>query len=272
MATNLETAAEAVNGKIDLGVRKLISAYVENATTIYAYFENEFQTLEKYQGKINEVVAGSEKAETTKEGEMYLIYSDKDECFARGRIEQTKAGPGGSKVRARLVDIGRGDLFDVKIFLFLFLPVSKCFFKNRCFFQAAKVRELPEAVGENHLPIICTRYKMADLKAKGRNEGFSAYDREAGAEWLRALISKFGPVVKAKCHQIVNYKGGIMFDGEIGGKNINQLALMQGLAVPNPALMAKQPQPQFMLPQAGFGPMRPQMNHHHRVNCFRYTS
>ena len=38
-------------------------------------------------------------------------------------------------------------------------------------------------------------------------------DREKGAEWLRVLLQKFGPIIKAKCHQIVNYKGGIMFEG-----------------------------------------------------------
>ena len=55
------------------------------------------------------------------------------------------------------------------------------------------------------------RYKMADLKPKGRDEGFSAQDREKGAEWLRGMIAKFGPVVKANCHQIVNYKGTYLF-------------------------------------------------------------
>ena len=34
--------------------------------------------------------------------------------------------------------------------------------------------------------------------------------------------------------KIFVFIGGIMFEGEVGGKNINQLALMQGLAVPNP--------------------------------------
>ena len=52
---------------------------------------------------------------------------------------------------------------------------------------------------------------MADLKPKGRDEGFSAQDREKGAEWLRGMIAKFGPVVKANCHQIVNYKGTYLF-------------------------------------------------------------
>ena len=111
-----------------------------------------------------------------------MIWSDKDKCAARARIEQAKAGPGGNKVRARLVDIGRGDLFD-----------------------ASKVKKIPEDLKD--LTILCQRYKMADLKPKGRDEGFSAQDREKGAEWLRGMIAKFGPVVKANCHQIVNYKG-----------------------------------------------------------------
>ena len=140
-----------------------------------------------------------------------------------------------------MIDIGRGDLFD-----------------------SSKIKPINEEVKK--LPVVCQRYKMADLKPKGRDEGkfskfyfwsilssifgnfsgFSAQDREKGAEWLRSMIQKFGPVIKANCHQIVNYKGGIMFEGEIGGKNINQLALLQGLAVPNPNLMPMQASP-FMM-------------------------
>ena len=52
------------------------------------------------------------------------------------------------------------------------------------------------------------------------------------------------------------FSGGIMFEGEIGGKNVNQLALMQGLAVPNPAIIGKQPFP-VMIPGPGFGPRPP---------------
>ena len=121
--------------------------------------------------------------------------------------------------------------------------------------------------------------------------GFSAMDREKGAEWLRVLLQKFGPIIKAKCHQIVNYKGGIMFEGnfrvfkafkiflnthlfyilsnfclsitgEVGGKNINQLALMQGLAVPNP--FTKQLPFVMHPPHPGFvqRPQPPPMPHH----------
>ena len=107
---------------------------------------------------------------------------------------------------------------------------------------------------------------MADLKPKGRDEGFSAHDREKGAEWLRGMIGKFGPTIKANCYQIVNYKGGIHFEGEIGGKNINQLALMQGLAVPNPNLLPKQAGAFMMAarPMSGFRPppIRPIMPQH----------
>ena len=164
------------------------------------------------------------------ENEIYLVWSDKDKCAARARIEQTKTGPGGNKIRARLIDIGRGDLF-----------------------ETSKVKKISDEI--KSLPILCQRYKMADLKPKGRDEGFSAQDREKGAEWLRGMVQRFGPVIKASCHQIVNYKGGIMFEGEIGGKNVNQLALMQGLAVPNPNIMPKQPA--YMM--SGFGPVRPPM-------------
>ena len=85
-------------------------------------------------------------------------------------------------MRARLIDIGRGDLFD-----------------------SSKLRQIPDEIKK--MPTVCQRYKMADLKPKGRDEGFSAQDREKGAEWLRGMIAKFGPVIKANCHQIVNYKG-----------------------------------------------------------------
>ncbi len=224
MAANV-SEQEAVNGKVDLGVRKLRAAYVENATTIYAYLENEFDILKEYTDRLNKASKSAEKATDFKEGDVYLTYSDKDKCHARARVEQPKAGAGGSKIRVRLVDIGRSDLFD-----------------------ASSFQKLPEDCTESSMPVKMNRYKMADLKAKGKNEGFSAQDREYGAEWLRGLIQSHGPVIKANCHQIVTYKGGIMFEGEIGGKNINQLALMQGLAVPNPAVMGKNLQPQYMLP------------------------
>ena len=49
---------DAVNGKIDMGTRKLKAAYVENATTIYAYLESDFHVLKEYMERISEVLSG----------------------------------------------------------------------------------------------------------------------------------------------------------------------------------------------------------------------
>ena len=59
--TSNEDKIEAVNGKIDLGVRKLKAAYIENATTIYAYIDSEFETLKEYTDKINEAYSNAEE-------------------------------------------------------------------------------------------------------------------------------------------------------------------------------------------------------------------
>ena len=101
-------AIEAVNGKIDLGVRKLRASFVENATTLYAYLESDFDFLKEYTDRMNEAFnSTSVKIEDKmNENEIYLVFSDKDKCAARARVEQVKAGLGGSKIRARLVDIG----------------------------------------------------------------------------------------------------------------------------------------------------------------------
>ena len=102
-STSPEAVSEAVNGKIDLGVRKLRASYVENATTIYAYLETDFHVLGDYTDKITEAYQTATKPDDNdnkvKEEQIYLVFSDKDKCVARGRIEQAKAGPGGSKVK-----------------------------------------------------------------------------------------------------------------------------------------------------------------------------
>ena len=146
---NSSVDVEAVNGKIDLGVRKLRSSYVENATTLYAYLESEFDILKEYTDKINKAYQNAGKIEDKmNENDIYLVFSDKDKCAARARIEQAKAGMGGSKIRARLVDIGRGDVF-----------------------EPSKFKPIPEDLKK--LEVYCQRYKLADLKPKGRDEGFS---------------------------------------------------------------------------------------------------
>ena len=109
MTSNGNLEVEAVNGKIDLGVRKLKTSFVENATTLYAYLESDFDFLKDYTDRINDAYKSAGKIEDKmNENDILLVYSDKDKCAARARVEQVKAGIGGSKVRARLIDIGRG--------------------------------------------------------------------------------------------------------------------------------------------------------------------
>ena len=83
---NSSVDAEAVNGKIDLGVRKLRASYVENATTVYAYLESEFDILKEYTDKMNTAYQNAGKIEDKmNENDIYLVFSDKDKCTARAR-------------------------------------------------------------------------------------------------------------------------------------------------------------------------------------------
>ena len=70
--TSNEDKIEAVNGKIDLGVRKLKAAYIENATTVYAYLDTEFDTLKEYTDKINEAYSKADELQKGKEIFIYL--------------------------------------------------------------------------------------------------------------------------------------------------------------------------------------------------------
>ena len=108
-------SSEAVNGKIDMGTRKLKVAYVENATTLYAYLESDFHVLKEYTDKFSEVYKTSpEIDDKIIESETYLIYSDKDKCAARARIEQPKAGPAGTKVRSKFMEVFKKNVVTFK--------------------------------------------------------------------------------------------------------------------------------------------------------------
>ena len=102
-----------------------------------------------------------------------------NKTWVRATIEQKGAGP---KLKVKAMDIGSTHL----------VAPGDC-------------RRLPSNVDRSNLVVACLKYKMADLKPKGRDDGFSAQDREAGADWLRSVIG--GRTVKAKCHKVLNYKG-----------------------------------------------------------------
>ena len=71
-----ELANEAVNGKIDLGTRKLKASHVENAATLYAYLETEFHALQEMTESINEAykTATAVLGEKIRENDIYLVY------------------------------------------------------------------------------------------------------------------------------------------------------------------------------------------------------
>jgi len=211
--TAVATAANdtnVVNGKQDMGFRKLIVSHVENAATIYAYTEAQSAEIQERKDKLNVACA---EAETPQMVALNQVYAAKIEGggggWIRGTVEQKNAGQKRDKLKIKALDAGSMHLVNPN-----------------------DIRILPDSVNQENLPVLCLKYKMADLKPKGRDDGFSAHDRERGAEWLRAIIG--GRTIKAKCHKVVNYKGGIMFDGEVNGHNLNVLALKQGFAKPNP--------------------------------------
>jgi hypothetical protein len=143
---------------------------------------------------------------------VYVVQSPRSKAFMRARIEHAVSPVINEFVRVRLIDQG----------------VAKYIPRNN-FFDLGHVTSVKE------MPIRCFRYKMADLKPKGQVEGFSARERAQGAEWLKGVIAD--QPVKAKCHEVVNYKGGIWFEGEVDGKNLNLMAAQSGFCVPNPSLI-----------------------------------
>jgi len=220
-----------VNGKLDMGFRKLVVSHVENATTLYAYTEDTQDQLEVIHRQVQAAVEKAGEAadpEALKADQQVAAHVSLDggskgnkRTWVRATIEQKGLGP---RLKVKALDIGATYLVE----------------PQHC-------RPLPDSVTREKLSVVCLKYKMADLKPKGRDDGFSARDREAGADWLRSVIG--GRTVKAKCHKVVNYKGGIMFDGEVNGHNLNLLALKQGFAKPNPEV--------FGFHAAAMNPMMP---------------
>jgi len=143
---------------------------------------------------------------------VYVVQSPRSKAFMRARIEHVPVPVKNEFVRVRLIDMGVAE----------YIPRND-------FFDLGHVTSVKE------MPIRCFRYKMADLKPKGQVEGFSARERTQGAEWLKGVIAD--QPVKAKCHEVINYKGGTWFEGEVDGKNLNLMAAQSRFCVPNPSLI-----------------------------------
>lgn len=140
---------------------------------------------------------------------MVGVYTDR--TWYRGKVEQLGQGRQRNLLRVRMVDHGWNNLFR---------PEDLC--------------ELPEGLKEKK--VLCEKYKMADLKPRGKAEGYSAEDRQRGAEWLKRLVNN--RVVICSCHRQVKYAGGIMADCMVGDINLNKAALKQGHAILNPGIIA----------------------------------
>jgi len=191
-----------VNGKIDLGPRRLVVSHVENACTFYAYQETD-------KGAINDikVVVAAECSDLARLSEfpkletLYGVLYPGDKQWYRGKVEQIDQGTDKKQVRVRMVDFGWNDVV-----------------------QVSTMCQLPQEIAG--IKIRCEKYKMADMKPKGRNEGYTAVDRQSGANWLEKTIG--GRVVVAACHKLVKYVGGIQADCMVGTINLNQAAIKQG--------------------------------------------
>lgn len=197
---------ETVSGKIDLGERKLVVSHVENACSFYAYVEKEATMMEDIKTVVGKE-CGLLKRLTDRPRIHAMLGVNKDDAWLRGRVEQVGQGVEKDLIRVRMVDFGWN-----------------------CLVEQDSLVLLPTTLED--LPIRCEKYKLSNLKPKGRAEGFSAVDRARGKEWLEGVI--LGSLVDATCHKMVNYNGGIMADCKVGDMNLNSAALKEGFAVRKP--------------------------------------
>ena len=197
---------EAVSGKVDLGVRKLVISHVENACSFYAYIEHEATMMEDVKTVVARKCEVLDKLTIIpKLGRMYGV--EKDGAWLRGRVEQVGQGPERDLVRIRMIDFGW-----------------------ICLVEQYSLVEIPSSL--ENLSVRCEKYKLANLKPRGRAEGFNVADRMRGKEWLEGIMMH--QVVEAICHKMTNYHGDIMAECIVGNKNINKMVLSQGFAVPKP--------------------------------------
>jgi len=200
-----------VNGKIDLGTRKLVVSHVENAATFYAYLEAEKQFMSDIKQMCKEKCQQLDRLAMSPSMDQNVgVFHNYDKCWYRGKVEQLNQGKGKNLTRVRIVDFGWNSLF-----------------------KLSDLTLLPDSLAEKK--ILCEKYKMNDLKPKGRMEGYTADDRQHGADWLKRTIN--GRVVICSCHKQVNYAGGLMADCMVGDLNLNKAALKQGHVILAPAIM-----------------------------------
>jgi len=234
-----------INGKIDLGVRSLVVAHVENAITFYGYLETDKDFLSEIKKTAETLCGNLERLkEDPKEEEMVGVYNKSDKSWFRGKVEQLNMGKTKNEFRVRMIDFGWNAVYKLEDLV-----------------------DCPSVLKDAEVKL--EKYKFVDLRAKGRDHGYTANDRQRGGDWLKKTIGD--RVVVASCYKQKNYHGGIMADCQVGETNLNKASLNQGHSVFAPSIMAgfmkKGPQMKPMRPMSapyphgmgnGFG--RPMMN------------
>jgi len=206
-----DTMEVEVNGKIDLGTRRLVVSHIENATSFFAYFDSHKEFMEEIKQICKKMLENAPKLTDKPVLEQLVgVYSSSEKSWFRGKIEQLGQGRGKNQFRVRIVDFGWNNLFNLD---------------DLC--------ELPETLKSKEL--LCEKYRMADLKPKGRADGYSAEDRQRGGEWLKRTINN--RVVICSCYKQVKYAGGIMADCMVADINLNKAALKQGHALLVPSII-----------------------------------
>jgi len=194
------------SGKVELGVRRLVASHVENACSFFAYVENEATMMEDIKTVVARNCEVLDKL-TERPRVEDLCGVQRDGFWLRGKVEQVGQGSNKDLVRVRMVDFGWN-----------------------CLVELSNLVRLPASLVE--LSVRCEKYKLDQLKPKGRADGFSAADRMRGKEWFEGIIA--GRMVLATCRKKVNYQGGIMVDCKVGENDINKMVLKEGFAVLKP--------------------------------------
>ena len=128
---------------------------------------------------------------------MVGVYNQSDKTWYRGRVEQLNMGKNKNQFRVRMIDFGWNGLYDL-----------------------TDMVQIPKALEEKEVKL--EKYKFVDLRAKGRDHGYSADDRQRGGNWLKKTIGN--RVVVASCYKQKNYEGGIMADCMVGDVNLTKVS------------------------------------------------
>ena len=130
---------------------------------------------------------------------MVCFFNKSDNSWYRGRVEQLNMGKNKNEFRVRTVDFGWNGLYKLDDMV-----------------------DCPEALKEREAKL--EKYKFVDLRAKGRDHGYTADDRQRGGNWLKKTIGN--RIVVASCYKQKNYAGGIMADCMVGETNLNKVTLL----------------------------------------------